>query len=283
MDASPTTTVSTSGNTERQDGKRNSGQRKRFGHAEIDEPAFQLGSQCTSVCSVCYRQSCRCCADFRRCETLLPGLRRWARTWKGRLMDSADRERGAGPPGNNATRVEKFDVVIIGAGISGIGSAGICAANVRQDLCDPRWHGELRRHLAHPPLSRDPVGYRSLYLRIQFQALDRGAAGDPGPHPRLSGCGDRGKTISHGISATVTALSRPAGRTNASGGCWRSRRSPTESGCASRPASCGCARAITGIPRAICRLGRAWMRSWVGSSIRRTGPRTWTMPKRTSS
>ena len=48
--------------------------------------------------------------------------------------------------------------------------------------------GELRRHVAHPPLSGHPLRQRPLYVRLSLQAVDRCAdrhrRGDPGLHGR---------------------------------------------------------------------------------------------------
>ncbi len=70
-------------------------------------------------------------------------------------------------------KTENFDVVIVGAGISGIGGA----YHLTKQCPGTRFvvleiAGELRRHVAHPPLSGHPFRQRPLHLRLSLQAVD---------------------------------------------------------------------------------------------------------------
>ena len=152
-----------------------------------------------------------------------------------------------------------FDVVIVGAGISGVGAACSPDETVpRHALCRPRSARQLRRHLAHPPLSGDPLGQRPLRLRLhRFK---------PWTGPPIATGAEilryMGEVIDEndlaGTSATGTGLLRRAGRAATISG--RSRRpGPTPGGGSASPAtSSGCARAITGTARATRPNGRGW-------------------------
>ena len=59
------------------------------------------------------------------------------------------------------------------------------------ELRRARSAGELRRHLAHPPLSRHPLRQRPLHLRLSLQAVDRRADRHRRRDPELHGRGDR--------------------------------------------------------------------------------------------
>ena len=86
--------------------------------------------------------------------------------------------------------VEHFDVLIIGAGLSGIGSALPPAVEVpRQDLRDPRGARGDRRHLGPLPLPRHPLGLRHVHARLPLPPVgggegDRRRPVDPRLHPR---------------------------------------------------------------------------------------------------
>ena len=85
---------------------------------------------------------------------------------------------------------EHLDVLIVGAGISGIGAA--CHLQDKQpgqDLRDPRGARGDRRHLGPVPLPRHPLGLRPAHLRLRVQAVDeregdRRRPVDPRLHPR---------------------------------------------------------------------------------------------------
>ena len=91
---------------------------------------------------------------------------------------------------NEDTGAEHLDMVIIGAGISGIGAAWyLRAPAARQDVRDPGEPREQRRHVGPVPLPRHPLGLGPAHLRLRLQAVgerevDRGRPGDPRLHPR---------------------------------------------------------------------------------------------------
>ena len=87
-----------------------------------------------------------------------------------------------------------FDVIIAGAGISGVGAAyhltKQCPGTSFRGAGNP---GRLRRNLAHPPLSRHPLRQRPAYFRLPLQAMDQRADRDGRGNSQLYGRGDRGK------------------------------------------------------------------------------------------
>ena len=143
----------------------------------------------------------------------------------------------------------------------------------RHELCRARSPGQLRRHLAHPPLSGHPLRQRPLHLWLSLQAVDRRADRDGRRNPPLHGRGHRRERSRppHPLSPQ-DRLGRPG---RARKNLWtigghpdRHRRKPS----ASPPTSCGCARAITGIRRATPPNGPAWRTTRAGSCIRRNWP-----------
>ena len=94
---------------------------------------------------------------------------------------------------------EHVDVLIVGAGLSGIGAAGQPQARTaRQDLRDPRVARRGRRHLGSLPLPRRPLRLRHVHARLLVPPLDgrarrsptatRSATTSPTPSP-TRGCG----------------------------------------------------------------------------------------------
>ena len=66
-----------------------------------------------------------------------------------------------------------FDVLIVGAGISGIGAAYHLKTELpAQDVRDPRGPRRDRRHLGPVPLPGHPLRLRPAHLRLRVQALD---------------------------------------------------------------------------------------------------------------
>ena len=88
----------------------------------------------------------------------------------------------------DASEPEHFDVLIIGAGISGIGAAyRITEQNPQLTLHDPGASRAHRRHLGPVPLSGHPLGQRHLHAELTVRAVD--AAGERGRgrgHPRAT-------------------------------------------------------------------------------------------------
>ena len=84
------------------------------------------------------------------------------------MADGATLEKAA------TTAAQHFDVLIVGAGISGVGAAYHLTQQMPgHELRGAGEPGELRRHLAHPQLSRHPLRQRPLHLRLSLQAVGR--------------------------------------------------------------------------------------------------------------
>ena len=175
-------------------------------------------------------------------------------------------------PGATPGGAEHFDVLIVGAGISGVGSA----YHLQQQCPGTSFLvlealEELRRHLARPPVPRYPLGQRPVHLRLSLQALD-GTAHRDVPAEILKYMGeviadnDLGRRIRYHHVISSASWSSADNR-------W-TLRSPTPGpgrSATSRPVFFGCARATTGTPRATRRSGR-------GSSAyggRVVHPQTW--------
>ena len=71
------------------------------------------------------------------------------------------------------SRLEYSDVLIIGAGISGIGAAyRIHEKNPKLSYTRARAAGAHRRHLGSVPLSGRPVRQRHLHAELSLRAVD---------------------------------------------------------------------------------------------------------------
>ncbi len=80
------------------------------------------------------------------------------------------------------TTPDHVDVLIVGAGLSGIGAAHhLQRALPRQELRDPRGAERPRRHLGPVPLPGHPLGLRHAHARLPVQALDDAKAIADGP------------------------------------------------------------------------------------------------------
>ena len=115
--------------------------------------------------------------------------------WKRDQLDSADRAPGPASRNLVSMSVEHVDVLIVGAGLSGIGAAchllgGPCwpapPASSRSSLRHPRGARRHRRHLGPVPVPGHPLRLGHVHARLRIPAVD-GAAGDRRrrDHPRL--------------------------------------------------------------------------------------------------
>ena len=82
------------------------------------------------------------------------------------------------PPLRSSVNRDHFDVLIVGAGLSGIGAALPPPGELPgQDLRDPRGARRDRRHLGPVPLSGHPLGLGHVHARLLVPAVD-GRQGD---------------------------------------------------------------------------------------------------------
>ncbi len=163
-------------------------------------------------------------------------------------MDWTDTRLAAAAP----QTTEHFDVLIVGAGISGR------RRRLPPDRSSARARrfvvleapGELRRHLAHPPLPGHPLRQRPLHLRLPLQALDGRADRHRRRDPQLHGRGHRRERPGRPHPLPAPDHLGRAGR--AATTCWTVEATRTDTGEAVRfitPTSCGCARATTATPQ----------------------------------
>ena len=123
------------------------------------------------------------------------------------------------------TLPEHFDVVVVGAGLSGIGAGYHLQTDVpRPHVRDPRRARRHRRHVGPVPLSRRALRQRHAHARLQLQAVDRREvdrrrAVDPAP----TSARPPPRTASIGTSASTITSTAPRGRARTPGG--RSRAS----------------------------------------------------------
>ena len=121
--------------------------------------------------------------------------------------------------------IERFDVIIVGAGLSGIGAARYLKTRLpRKILRDPRDQAAHGRHLGSVPLSRHPLRQRHAHDGLCLQALEASRRRSARP-ARSSSTSRRRRprTISIATSATSTGSSAPPGRRSSR--CGRSRSS----------------------------------------------------------
>ena len=66
-----------------------------------------------------------------------------------------------------STGIEHFDILIVGAGISGIGAAYyLQTEQPKQDIRDPGGPGRDRRYLGPVPLPGHPLGFGPAHLQL---------------------------------------------------------------------------------------------------------------------
>ena len=145
---------------------------------------------------------------------------------------------------------EHFDVLIVGAGLSGIGAGYHLQEKCPgQELRHPRGPRLHRRHLGSVSLSRHPLRQRHVHARLFVQAVDR-AEGDRrrAAHPELRPR-DRGRERhrqEHPLQPPRQArVVVDAGGALDRGGRAQRGRGRRPRPCASPAISCSCARAIT--------------------------------------
>ena len=163
-------------------------------------------------------------------------------------------------PETAPTKTEHFDVLIVGAGISGVGGAyHLTKQCPGTQLRRPGGAGELRRHLAHPPLSRASAPTAT--------STPSAIASSPGPArrspPPTRSCSYMGEVIDENDLARHIRY-----RHQIASASWSSSGQPLDhrgdadrhrrDGRASPPTSSGCARATTATPRATRPSGTAW-------------------------
>ena len=174
---------------------------------------------------------------------------------------------------SSAQTTEHFDVLIVGAGISGIGGAyhltKQCPGTSFVVLEAQESFGGTWLTHRYPGIRSDSDLYTFGYRFKPWTGTPIATADEILAY--------MGEVIEENdlaaTSATASGSPRRAGRAPTTAGPSRASAPTPASRSASPPASSGCARATTAIPRATRRSGRAWPTSRAASSIRRPGPR----------
>ena len=109
-------------------------------------------------------------------------------------------------------KTENFDVLIVGAGISGIGGAyHLTKQCPGTSFVVLESQDKLRRHVAHPSLSGHPLRQRPAHLRLSLQAMDQARRSRPRPRSWATWARSSTRTTSAGTSAIGTRSLRQAG------------------------------------------------------------------------
>ena len=166
---------------------------------------------------------------------------------------------------------EHFDVLIAGAGISGVGAAyhltTQCPGTSFVALEAQKTFGGTWTTHRYPGIRSDSDLHTFGYRFKPWTSAPIASAAEI-----LKYMGD---VIEENDLARTSAISTPSprrnGRARKTSGPSRPRAPTPARSFASPPISSGCARAITATPRAIRRSGRTWPNSRARSSIRRNG------------
>ena len=147
-----------------------------FTHTEVDDKCEGMGVGSALA---------RAALDDVRAEGTAQVLPRcpFIKGWIEHHPDYADLVYGAPQqhrPGLRHERPEHVDVVVVGAGLSGIGAAYRLQHRVpRPDLRRPRGARRDGRHLGPVPLPGRPLGLRHVHPRLPVQAVDGGRSRSP--------------------------------------------------------------------------------------------------------
>ena len=149
----------------------------------------------------------RCC----RCAPSSRAGSRHHADYRDLVYGGPEEEHG---PGTDMSASEHVDVVVVGAGLSGIGAAYRLQHRVpRPELRRPRGARRDRWHLGPVPLPRGPVGLRHVHPRLPVQAVDARRSRSPTPRPSSATSTRRWRSsASSSTSATARRWSAPTGR-----------------------------------------------------------------------
>ena len=170
------------------------------------------------------------------------------------MNQTLDRPETAAP--KTEPRTEHFDVLIVGAGISGVGGAYHLTQQCpgtsfvvleSQDSFGGTWTTHKYPGIRSDsdlytfgsrfkPWTGKPIATAAEILSYMGEVIDENQLA--------------------ATSATSTASSAPSGPARTTSGPWRPSAPTPASACASPPTSCGCARAISATPRAIRPSGK---------------------------
>ena len=152
---------------------------------------------------------------------------------------------------------DHVDVLIVGAGLSGIGAACHLQARSRPDVRDPRGARRDRRHLGPVPLPRRPLGLGHVHARLPRSGRGRGdkAIADGAVDPALRRATPRAR---HGIDRHIRFGHRVVRAAwSSDDGALDGRRRAADTASSTAAASSSARAATTATTRATRRLRRA--------------------------